>query len=96
MTPVIFKIEKDGSAPYAVFPTLPGDMNPATMTCYARLGQHGTAHSAYVRKCRLATPEEYAPLLKELKSVGYDDLQIRKRLSHKDYLARVNAIYEKE
>lgn len=39
--------------------------------CYAHIGQHGSCHHSYSQRKR-ATPEQYAPLLKELQSIGYD------------------------
>ncbi len=39
--------------------------------CYAHIGQHGSCHWSFSRRKR-ATPEQYAPLLQELQSIGYD------------------------
>lgn len=39
--------------------------------CYAHAGQHGEC-AASLLKCRRATYEEYAPLLKEMRDIGYD------------------------
>lgn len=39
------------------------------------------ADRGIVNKTKLATPTEYAPLLSELKSIGYDNLVIRKRMA---------------
>lgn len=47
---------------------------------YEHVGQHGNAtypHSGTVP----ASPAEYAPLLAELKFIGYDDLRIVRRVS---------------
>jgi len=49
---------------------------------YAHVGQHGEADILYCSGCRAATPEEYAPLLDELKSLGYI-LIIRKKFTYK-------------
>jgi hypothetical protein len=40
------------------------------ITCYAHIGQHSSADESFLRR-RLATREEYLPLLKELESLGY-------------------------
>lgn len=87
--PVIFKWEK-GEHPQvcAFFPTLVGDMSPATMTSYAHVGQHSAACMDYVRECKPAKPHEYADLLGELKAIGYDDLVIIKRQSRAHYEER--------
>lgn len=41
--------------------------------CYAHIGQHGEADLRILRNGRRATPDEYAPLLKELQDIiGYN------------------------
>lgn len=41
--------------------------------CYAHVGQHGEADLKILRNGRRATPDEYAPLLKELQDIiGYN------------------------
>lgn len=40
------------------------------MTCYAHYGQHSSADISFLRR-KLATKEEYLPLLNELNSIGY-------------------------
>lgn len=39
--------------------------------CYAHIGQHGECDPRYAYRKR-ATPEQYASLLSELQSIGYD------------------------
>lgn len=54
----------------AVFPSLPATRDPLQMLCYAHIGQHGAAHRDWVRyNTRPATPDEYAPLLRELREI---------------------------
>lgn len=55
----------------AIFPGLPGTNDPRTCACYAHVGQHGICELAYIKHRRLATPAEYADLLKELTAIGY-------------------------
>ncbi len=75
MTPVIFrKFENEITA---CFPTIPG--SPGCATCYAHIGQHGSYSRAWYSTTKGAKPSEYAALLEELKSIGYDDLKIFKR-----------------
>ena len=51
------------------------------LTAYAHEGQHTATTPEYYRnRTTPATPEEYAPLLAELRALGYDDLQIVHRL----------------
>jgi hypothetical protein len=40
------------------------------ISCYAHLGQHSSADESFLRR-KLATKEEYLPLLKELEGLGY-------------------------
>jgi hypothetical protein len=81
MTRVIFRTDKAGDFKgdvTAIFPDFPERCNDAT--CYSHVGQHGTCSREWYRNhTRPATPEEFAPLLKELAAVGYNDLAIRKR-----------------
>lgn len=74
--PVIFRMEKGDCV--AFFPTLPGTNNPWDRTCYAHIGQHSTAGRGYYSTTKKATPEQFAPLKKELESLGYV-LDVRKR-----------------
>jgi len=51
-----------------------GKTNPFSKSdlrlCYAHIGQHSLADKSFLRR-KLATREEYLPLLKELESLGY-------------------------
>jgi hypothetical protein len=88
--PVIFRMFR--GEVLALFPTLPGTNDPSTMTCYAAIGQHSYASMFLTSEGRLATPEEYAPLLRELTDhVGYN-LTIVKRATRKHYEIRQRAI----
>lgn len=42
------------------------------ITSYQHLGQHGAASPELINELKNAKPEEYASLLKELRSIGYD------------------------
>lgn len=69
--PVIFRAERSGDhkgAVTAVFPTLPGTA-AHDVTCYAHVGQHGTASRAWYVETRAAMPDEYADLLAELRRI---------------------------
>lgn len=43
--------------------------------CYAHIGQHGDCYDGMQRRKR-ATPEQYQPLLNELKSIGYKNIEV--------------------
>lgn len=72
MTKVKFYIEQGDV--FAYFPDI--IHNGELKTCYAHVGQHSACDPAYLRGKRLAHPIEYADLLSELKSIGYDDLEV--------------------
>jgi hypothetical protein len=91
-TPVIFRKFKDNNSIVALFPTLPGTRDPYTCDSYMHIGQHGTASPDIIYTTSLATLEEYGDLLSELKSIGYDDLIIRKKFTYAYYLKRETAL----
>lgn len=88
--PVIFRVFR--GEVLALFPTLPGTNDPSTMTCYSHIGQHSSASMFITSEGRLATPEEYAPLLKELTNVVGYNLTIVKRATRKHFDLRLQEI----
>jgi hypothetical protein len=53
---------------------------------YQHIGQHGEADYHYVvEQTKPAKPDEYMPLYKELKEIGYD-LQVRQKINHHKYI----------
>lgn len=55
------------------------------IVCYAHIGQHGEADILYYRTTKKTSPDEYAELFKELKSVYYDyELVVKQRLNYRD------------
>lgn len=76
MTPVIFR--KNDYGVTAVFPTLEADY-AGNMTCYAHIGQHSACSLGWYYTTKPAAETEYADLLQELKSIGYDDLKVYRR-----------------
>ena len=76
---VTFRKEKNGNI-LAVFGHLWAWWD-TLLTAYTRNEQHTAIDLEYYRhKTTPATPEEYAPILAELRAAGYDDLQIVHRL----------------
>lgn len=74
--PVVFRKWSDGGI-IALFPNLPG--SPGYCSSYEHLGQHGSADYYYVlSRTTPAKPSEYAPLKRELESIGYT-LRVVKR-----------------
>jgi hypothetical protein len=78
MTKVIFRKFRNGEV-IALFPD--EKERGGKVGSYMHIGQHGMADRGIVGMTKLATPTEYAPLLSELRSIGYDDLVIRKRMT---------------
>lgn len=81
MTKVIFRKFKQGGDIIALFPE---QTNRLMVGSYMHVGQHSDAD--YTRVIAVTTPaseSEYAGLLAELKSIGYDDLQVMKRCKPK-------------
>lgn len=92
--PVILK--REGTSFVAFFPTLPGT-NEFDCTCYARIGQRGSADINYARSRRPASSEDAAGLLSELRGIyetGEDavNLKIVRRFTSKHFEARKAAL----
>ena len=64
---VIFRFDKSAQEVVAVFPYLAPSGN--YMTCYSHVGQHSGCSLDWYRRTRPATPEQYAPLLAELRGI---------------------------
>ncbi len=78
-TKVVFRVWKDTDTVIALFPQI--DEGQGFCGSYERVGQHsGADYSGVIWATRPAKPQEYAPLAKELESVGYV-LDIRTRKS---------------
>lgn len=78
VTKVIFRKFRDGQ----IIALFPEDRNGGFVGSYMHDGQHGDADPFIVYSTKLATPEEYAPLKKELEGIGYV-LDVRKRMQHR-------------
>lgn len=81
-TVVIFRVWRKEGTVIALFPDIDGDGHCSS---YKHVGQHSPAdrfspadYKLVVSKTRLATPEEYADLFKELDHAGYN-LAVRQR-----------------
>lgn len=74
---VIFRVWRcspirDGGGVIALMPCEPATVDGRYCTSYEHLGQHAAAdYAGVIRQSRPATPEEYAPLLRELQGVPY-------------------------
>lgn len=78
MTKVLFRYDKEAGDIIAVFAD--SWTNPR-WGCYAHIGQHFECNPYYIKiLTRPAREEEYAPLLEELRGIGYEDLVILQRM----------------
>lgn len=93
--PVLFRVfPKDGSI-IAIFPTLPGDMNPDTCSSFMHVGQHSacTPH-ALVRRTFPCPDARSRELRRELESEPYKyKLTVISRISPKMDRMRRAALY---
>ena len=70
---------KDGGDVIAILPDV--ESNMGSVMTYQHIGQHGEGDYRHiVSQTRLATPDEYFALHRELEQVGYEGLKMRKRL----------------
>jgi hypothetical protein len=74
---VVFRKWRDTGDVIAFFPD---QKDRQFIGAYERHGQHGNAMYPHPQTVP-ATPDEYADLLAELRSIGYDDLRIVRRVS---------------
>lgn len=87
MTKVIFRKFKNGEV-IALFPQEPATIGGWECMSYMHVGQHGSADPNIVHGTKPAMPYEYADLYNELKSIGYNDLEVCKRFNKNDYKTR--------
>lgn len=80
---VIFRKFKQGGDIIALFPEQVNKTN-LTIGSYMRIGQHSDADcTGVIAATTLAKESEYAELLAELKSLGYEDIRVMKRCKPK-------------
>lgn len=76
----------------AIFPELPGTMDPNTCLSYMRVGQHSSCDPfGLARKCRLSTAKERAELARELARIGYRLARVE-RMTSDMHVTRMSAI----
>lgn len=94
MTKIIFKHHEENKETFAFFPDEVFD-SKGNKTSYAHIGQHGACSEDYANESRQATAEEYKPLLNELISIGYDDLEILNEVENiKDLPLTLEELYK--
>ncbi len=94
--PVVIRVwNGDPDDVFALFPTDPADNYGHLCTCYQHIGQHGGAdYGLCIRKSRPATRREAAPLLTELRRIGYKPrvLQRASRCHHDQRLSTARGV----
>ena len=76
---VVFRKFLDGEV-IALFCDSAQYCNPGRVMSYLHVGQHGEAARNLGRNLRLASPDEYAPLLAELEAIYKEQIRPVKRL----------------
>lgn len=87
MTKVIFRKFKDGEI-IALFPQEPATRDGWGCLSYMHVGQHGSADPMIVHGTKPAKWNEFVELLRELQSIGYNDLAVCNRFTRYDYNVR--------
>jgi hypothetical protein len=91
----IFRVFKSGMKEViALFPEVVADNYPPHCLSYMHVGQHGAAdYDGVIRGSRPATPEESAPLRRELESLFEYVITEKKRASYAMYKKRYDEIH---
>lgn len=87
MTKVIFRKFKNGEV-IALFPQEPATRDGWECMSYMHVGQHGSADPMIVHGTKPAKWAEFVELLRELQSIGYNDLKLCKKFTQEDYKVR--------
>lgn len=90
-TKTVFRTFRKGGEVIALFPELPSDVHGNYCESYMHTGQHGGAYPGANTGTRPATPEEIAPLQRELESLGYEIDTRRKVTRAMDEIRRAAA-----
>jgi hypothetical protein len=94
--PVVIRVWKgDSDDVFALFPTDPADNYGRYCTSYQHVGQHGSAdYDHCIRNSRPASRREAAPLLTELRRIGYRPHVLRRasRRHHDERLSTARGV----
>lgn len=74
---VVFRKWQDGGV-IAVFCHSKQYCNPGNVMTYERVGQHSEAVRSIGQNLKLATPDEYEPLLKELQGIYGEVIPVKR------------------
>lgn len=87
MTKVIFRKFRNGDI-IALFPQEPATSDGWKCMSYMHVGQHGSADPMIVHVTKPAKRAEFVELLRELQSIGYNELNLCKKFTYNDYKVR--------
>jgi hypothetical protein len=90
ITKTVFRTFRQSGETIAIFPEEPADIRGDFCMSYMQIGQHGAASpmgAEFASITRPATPEEIAPLRRELGAIGYKLAPVL-RVSYKMHQAR--------
>ena len=87
MTKVIFRTLRNGEV-IALFPQEPATPDGWECMSYMHVGQHGSADPMIVHGTKPAKWSEFVELLRELQSIGYNDLKLCTKFTKQDYKVR--------
>lgn len=74
-TEIIFRKFEDGEI-IAFFPYEFWNVMKGEITSYMHIGQHGGASPELINELDTCSPKEYKDLLNELKSIGYENIEV--------------------
>ena len=72
---VVFRVFPEGDV-IALFCNSAADCNPGNVMSYMHIGQHGEASRNLGQNLKLATPAQYAPLMRELQGIYKPEYRI--------------------
>lgn len=90
-TRVVFRKFRDNGSIIALFPQIPWDVWGNQCASYMHVGQHSGADPHLSGATVPAKPAEYAPLLRELKKIGYRGLVVGMKVTRQDDQIRMAA-----
>lgn len=68
----LLNTKENGGDVFAFFPQERYNDDPNLFSSYQHIGQHSACSLYYAKRCRQASPEQYADLKKELEQIGYN------------------------
>jgi hypothetical protein len=92
---IVFRVDKSRDFSGQVFALFPHecDNHNGNVTSYQHVGQHSSANYKHcLEVSKSATPEQYADLLKELVSIGYE-VNVVKKQNYEKFLKSYKKVW---